>query len=169
SAGHARDLQRAHAEVLDGSQQAEVHRRFHDDGVARPCRRPQGDSHGLGGALGDQQIVRAGVDAARGQVRPQFGLEGRQAGARRIGAQRQRSSAQSASSISCAWSAVRSAIRPSTQSAGAADAMSPDRRSPRSAEDGPAEVAQAILFSASDSSSYSTGIVVDVNGGFHIH
>lgn len=33
----------------------------------------------------------------------------------------------------------------------------------------PAEVAQAILFLASDLSSYSTGIVVDVNGGFHIH
>ncbi|WP_459694594.1 SDR family oxidoreductase, partial [Achromobacter xylosoxidans] len=32
-----------------------------------------------------------------------------------------------------------------------------------------AEVAQAILFLASDLSSYSTGIVVDVNGGFHIH
>jgi NAD(P)-dependent dehydrogenase (short-subunit alcohol dehydrogenase family) len=31
------------------------------------------------------------------------------------------------------------------------------------------EVAQAILFLASDLSSYSTGIVVDVNGGFHIH
>lgn len=33
----------------------------------------------------------------------------------------------------------------------------------------PADVAQAILFLASDLSSYSTGIVVDVNGGFHIH
>ncbi|CUJ05111.1 SDR family NAD(P)-dependent oxidoreductase [Achromobacter kerstersii] len=33
----------------------------------------------------------------------------------------------------------------------------------------PAEVAQAIVFLASDLSSYSTGIVVDVNGGFHIH
>lgn len=33
----------------------------------------------------------------------------------------------------------------------------------------PVEVAQAILFLASDLSSYSTGIVVDVNGGFHIH
>ena len=33
----------------------------------------------------------------------------------------------------------------------------------------PTEVAQAILFLASDLSSYSTGIVVDVNGGFHIH
>ena len=33
----------------------------------------------------------------------------------------------------------------------------------------PAEVAQAALFLASDLSSYSTGIVVDVNGGFHIH
>lgn len=33
----------------------------------------------------------------------------------------------------------------------------------------PAEVAQAIMFLASDLSSYSTGIVVDVNGGFHIH
>lgn len=33
----------------------------------------------------------------------------------------------------------------------------------------PAEVAQAALFLASDLSSYSTGTVVDVNGGFHIH
>ena len=33
----------------------------------------------------------------------------------------------------------------------------------------PAEVAQAILVLASDLSSYSTGVVVDVNGGFHIH
>jgi NAD(P)-dependent dehydrogenase (short-subunit alcohol dehydrogenase family) len=33
----------------------------------------------------------------------------------------------------------------------------------------PAEVAQAILFLASELSSYSTGTVVDVNGGFHIH
>ncbi|MGH8819462.1 MAG: SDR family NAD(P)-dependent oxidoreductase [Achromobacter pestifer] len=33
----------------------------------------------------------------------------------------------------------------------------------------PADVAKAILFLASDLSSYSTGIVVDVNGGFHIH
>lgn len=33
----------------------------------------------------------------------------------------------------------------------------------------PADVARAILFLASDLSSYSTGIVVDVNGGFHIH
>ncbi|MFY1993178.1 ATP-binding protein [Achromobacter xylosoxidans] len=51
--------------------------------------------------------------------------------------------AQLALLILCAWLAVRLAIRPLTQLAGAADAMSPDRRSPRLAEDGPAEVAQA--------------------------
>ncbi len=51
--------------------------------------------------------------------------------------------AQLALLILCAWLAVRLAIRPLTQLAGAADAMCPDRRSPRLAEDGPAEVAQA--------------------------
>lgn len=51
--------------------------------------------------------------------------------------------AQLALLILCAWLAVRLAIRPLTHLAGAADAMSPDRQSPRLAEDGPAEVAQA--------------------------
>lgn len=51
--------------------------------------------------------------------------------------------AQLALLILCAWLAVRLAIRPLTRLAGAADAMNPDRRSPRLAEDGPAEVAQA--------------------------
>ncbi|RBL80979.1 two-component sensor histidine kinase [Streptomyces cavourensis] len=51
--------------------------------------------------------------------------------------------AQLALLILCAWLAVRLAIRPLTHLAGAADAMSPDRPSPRLAEDGPAEVAQA--------------------------
>lgn len=51
--------------------------------------------------------------------------------------------AQLALLILCAWLAVRLAIRPLTHLAGAADAMHPDRQSPRLAEDGPAEVAQA--------------------------
>jgi signal transduction histidine kinase len=51
--------------------------------------------------------------------------------------------------VACAWFAVRLAIRPLTQLAQAADALDPNKTSPRLSERGPAEVAYAaIAFNA---------------------
>jgi signal transduction histidine kinase len=57
--------------------------------------------------------------------------------------------AQLALLLACAWFAVRLAIRPLTRLAGAADALDPQKKSPRLSEDGPAEVAHAaVAFNA---------------------
>jgi signal transduction histidine kinase len=51
--------------------------------------------------------------------------------------------------VTCAWFAVRLAIRPLTRLAQAADALDPNKKSPRLSERGPAEVAYAaIAFNA---------------------
>ena len=70
--------------------------RFDDDGIAGPGHGPQRDLHGLGGAVGDEQVSRIRVDAACGQMAQHFMLERGQAGAGRIGAQQTRILAQQA-------------------------------------------------------------------------
>ena len=58
--------------------------------VSGPGHGPQRDLHGLGGAVGDEQVSRIRVDAAGGQMAQHFMLERGQAGAGRIGAQQTR-------------------------------------------------------------------------------
>ncbi len=53
--------------------------------------------------------------------------------------------AQLALLAGCAWLAVRSAIRPLTGLAHAADSLDPNKKSPRLSESGPAEVAHAAM------------------------